>query len=414
LLSEAPAVRQVIPSSFLLRTSSIFSFIAGSHLEQQDIPQQIQVTHQSSLQQTKYHFQKHSKYLTRYSMAEYKETVDKMLQGHATEVAQLIVDATEIITLVVGPQMARIPCLKVLLGYYSGFFNGALWLYTATFADWYLDFGPSRVKPRSVTLAELWVMADRLLIPKLTNHLMVVICECCQADGWSIGEVEYIYKNTIPGSMLRLYMKDMIAVEGPLHNRGEYPLEHMEEWMALITEGGDLVTDCALFGFARWVDGEDAKPHYFKNMTKYFQEVDNTKPEEWLAKNYSAELVQPKAAELVLNNTTPESRLRLYLKDVLAMEGPLHDKSSSHASKLCDENYKAGFANWKEDKQLKPYNDKNRDVYFQAVDPISPKLWLEKYCGLKVFPILLFLPAKLQLVGSLPLREQESYLTMTS
>lgn len=141
-------------------------------------------------------------------------------------------------------------------------------------------------------------------------------------------------------------------------------------------------------------------------------------------------LVQPKAAELVFNNTTPECRLRLYMKDVLAMEGPLHDKSSSHASKLGDENYKARgmilfakggdliteclearFANWNGDKQLKPYNDRNRDVYCQAVDPISTKLWLEKYCGLKVFPILLFLPAKLQLVGSLPLREQESYLT---
>ncbi|KAH6682038.1 hypothetical protein B0J14DRAFT_458303, partial [Halenospora varia] len=138
---------------------------------------------------------------------------------------------TETITLVVGPNQVRMSCSKVLLGYFSAFFRSAFyggfaqtlqneielpeedpavmtilikWLYTGQlFTPDLLSLGHSTA---SVPLEELWVMADRLLIPSLSNHVMHEICKWCVNQCIEAETAEYVYNNTAKGSKLRQFV----------------------------------------------------------------------------------------------------------------------------------------------------------------------------------------------------------------
>ncbi|KAH8658664.1 hypothetical protein BGZ60DRAFT_123844 [Tricladium varicosporioides] len=248
-----------------------------------------------------------------------EEEYPRLLE-HGAALADLLAHLTETVVLVVGPEKVRMPCSKVLLGYFSGFFKGAFyggfpqalqneielpkeepaamtilikWLYTGQ-----LFIGDKPCLGHSsalLSLEELWVMADRLLIPKLSNHAMWEICNWCQIQCLEAETAEYVYNNTAQGSKLRRFVADLIVVEGPFHQLVKAPTPEerqcREDWVSLLAKGGDVVGDCVLIGFANWNNEEASKPYNSPNKEKYLQEVSMTTPKEWLRQNYESGLV---------------------------------------------------------------------------------------------------------------------------
>ncbi|KAH6682039.1 hypothetical protein B0J14DRAFT_695503 [Halenospora varia] len=185
----------------------------------------------------------------------------EMILDHTVEVANLsVLGASQIVTLVVGPWKLRIPCLKVLLGYYSGFFHGAF----------YGGFPQSS--------------QDEIILPEEISDVMEILV---------IGNLRIfgripsprrsscvIFDNTAPNYKLRLFVKDLIAVEGPFNesNAQLYGKDFKEEWLLTLAKGGGPVKECVQTGLSNFVDG--SKPYDPNKRRKYYQEVDKSSPEE--------------------------------------------------------------------------------------------------------------------------------------
>lgn len=79
-----------------------------------------------------------------------------------------------------------------------------LWLYTRKLDDKCHDaFRP---------LCRLWVFADRLLIPMLTNFCIDAIKDQFKQGQVPSGEVAYIYENSIPTSGLRRMVVHVLVI----------------------------------------------------------------------------------------------------------------------------------------------------------------------------------------------------------
>jgi len=65
---------------------------------------------------------------------------------------------------------------------------------------------------RCLTLVELWVLADKLLIPRLQNEALREIHKMAESEKKTPTRFsKYVYKNTAPGSQLRRYFVDRCA-----------------------------------------------------------------------------------------------------------------------------------------------------------------------------------------------------------
>ncbi|TVY65575.1 hypothetical protein LSUE1_G009174 [Lachnellula suecica] len=232
---------------------------------------------------------------TKAEIARHTEEVSRLLIGGQDQTRKI--QCHDIVTLVVGPDHTKLKCHKVLLGFKSEYFDGACygnfstsetneirleeenptaiavlisWLYTGHISQ-----------SCSIAPEELWVLGDRFLCSDFSNAVIRHLFSHCTRNHVAIKTVQYAYENTVSGSKLRAFIKDMILVEGPLN--GALADEDDEEaWRDLIRCGGDLVIDIALEGSFNSYENVDKRPYYWKNQPKYLQPIVSRPIEDFL------------------------------------------------------------------------------------------------------------------------------------
>jgi hypothetical protein len=165
------------------------------------------------------------------------------------------------VTLIVGPAKSSITCHKALLGYFAEFFDAALFGRFVEAASTTLELPEDAVEDiaafvtwaytghiTSPRLEELWVLGQRLQSPKLSNDCMRMRFNKSSVRWMEAKAARYVYENTMEGSKLRQFIKDLIQAEGPLceecvESNDREDTQYNEDWKTLIKEGGDLVLD---------------------------------------------------------------------------------------------------------------------------------------------------------------------------
>jgi hypothetical protein len=95
----------------------------------------------------------------------------------------------------------------------------------------------ARCDKENISRIELWVLAEKLLIPQLQNEAMTLLQRVGRTciDPFEI-HVKYIYQNTAENSPLRRFVVNMIAWTAPSSEYKKYPHLYPPEFLL------DLVT----------------------------------------------------------------------------------------------------------------------------------------------------------------------------
>ncbi|KAK0112499.1 hypothetical protein ONS96_001735 [Cadophora gregata f. sp. sojae] len=103
------------------------------------------------------------------------------------------------------------------------------WLYTQTLIN------KSSEQPLSSHLFKLWILADKMLIPRLQNDILSMLEEARKSKGLPSAVFAYVYENTAEGSVLRRYIVEMcMAKTEAMKNPDDYPRELLLE---IVVEG---------------------------------------------------------------------------------------------------------------------------------------------------------------------------------
>jgi hypothetical protein len=222
-------------------------------------------------------------------------------------------------TLIVGKARTRIPCHKILLGFFSEFFESALygdfsesrtsevflpddelgevqdfvawpysgrvvWFCGASEFPWVsLDNRPKQLRDQitekdkdykvhadSAMARAAWVFGDKIIAPRYSNNAMKQLLYLNEEEELSAAQAEWIFQNSIANSKLRVLVKDSIACCGPFNpeNQSCYD-DTIDNRRLLLAKGGDLVMECVEFGLSQNLPEEKA-PWYSKNQTKVY------------------------------------------------------------------------------------------------------------------------------------------------
>jgi len=114
----------------------------------------------------------------------------------------------------------------------------------ALFVQWLhaqkaLDNKAAEICPGSLILSNLWILADRLLIPTLQNEVIVAYEKALVAYKKRPTEttLDYIYKNTTPGSLLRQYITRVVATR-KVGNIERYPKDLLVDMISFMDMKG--------------------------------------------------------------------------------------------------------------------------------------------------------------------------------
>ena len=127
---------------------------------------------------------------------------------------------------------------------------------------------------------ELWVLGDRLGSPKFTNEVMYLMYSTYNLqERWlSAQSADIAFKQIVPGSQLRKFVKAYVDAHGPLCTRAvetevkDYENEAYErDWHALIEAGGELVLHLTIGNGFRGQSYElyGGQPYLIKHQTDY-------------------------------------------------------------------------------------------------------------------------------------------------
>lgn len=174
-----------------------------------------------------------------------------------------------IVTLIFGHDKTKVTCHKALLGHYSEYFD-------AMFYGSFVEAGKdefdmtqenaehmaaftTRIYTGTIMnedVLALWVLGDKLRSPAFTNEVMHLVFSKYEYDSLYASDTEYVYRNCPKEAKLRKFVKELILCKGPLSS----PC-YLEEWLALLAQGGDLVTDIIGEGgsFRDEIDDPDGK-----------------------------------------------------------------------------------------------------------------------------------------------------------
>lgn len=220
------------------------------------------------------------------------------------EIADLdrLSSCSEIAMLIVGPSETKLSCHKALMGFFSEFFDAALYGNfkegetntvrlpeeapddVVAFVAWIY----SGHIECDLNAARLWTLGDRLRSPDFCNDVMYLLMDTYgsytrDSGQWlSAATVDYIYDHTTEESALRRFVRDNIISDGPLCERALKEQSDREgfkeEWIGLIRRGGDVVVDVAMVaGFSNDKDNEEA-PYISANQHKYIVDMKGTRP----------------------------------------------------------------------------------------------------------------------------------------
>jgi hypothetical protein len=164
--------------------------------------------------------------------------------------------------LIFGDQKTIIPCHKALLGFFSQFFDSALygsfseaaqaevclpeeeleqvqdlvaWLYSGQSRaglaiqdeislfragerkEWTGNepLPEDEFKSRKFA-ASIWILADKIMCPRLVNYVMEYMLYDFSTFIYCSFDTEYAFSISMPGSKLRVLYQDLIATDGPL------------------------------------------------------------------------------------------------------------------------------------------------------------------------------------------------------
>jgi hypothetical protein len=215
-----------------------------------------------------------------------------------------IINCPEIVTLIVGPAKSSITCHRALLCYFAEFFDATLFGRFVEAASTTLELPEDAAEDiaafvtwaytghiTSPRLIELWVLGQRLQSPKLSNDCMRMMFNKYW-ESWMVAEeARYSYENTMEGSKLRQFIKDLIQAEGPLCEECVRYFEgdkiqrssFQEDWKTLIKEGGDLVFDVVKDGSFGNKKDSGYCPYFKGNQLKYLLEVTGRPIEDFIA-----------------------------------------------------------------------------------------------------------------------------------
>ena len=90
------------------------------------------------------------------------------------------------------------------------------WMYTQNTDGW----KEKLAETQSFKLYCAWILADRLIIPKLQNDVITILPKMILP----LGDIHWLYKNTTPGGKLRSFMSDWCAITSKLF------IEYKEGW----------------------------------------------------------------------------------------------------------------------------------------------------------------------------------------
>ncbi|KAF8864145.1 hypothetical protein BDZ45DRAFT_55503 [Acephala macrosclerotiorum] len=214
--------------------------------------------------------------------------------------------------MIVGAQKSRMKCHKILLSFYSRFFNGALngnfaesgksdidlpeddveavrtfvqWVYTG---DVYFGHEHWFEEAENHALAntepeKVWIFGDKILAPKFANEMMYAIFEKQEDvlnERLQPHVAEYVFANTAPKAELRSFVVDRIQACGPFNPEDK---SNENAWLATIAKGGDLVVDCMRGGgFHNFTEDYPQDP---VNWHKYMQTESQASVDDWLKKH---------------------------------------------------------------------------------------------------------------------------------
>lgn len=116
------------------------------------------------------------------------------------------------------------------------------WIYTGR-----LDYSKDALKHKAPE--GLWLFGMEIRSPEFTNAAMRLLLAQLRSGRLSAERARFVYKNTTPGSKLRLCIADDIAACGPL--RRNTASDYCTKWRQLLAQGGDIVIDNAQNGFGR-------------------------------------------------------------------------------------------------------------------------------------------------------------------
>lgn len=137
------------------------------------------------------------------------------------------------------------------------------------------------------TAERLWILGDKLLACDFTNAAMELVGRRYHQSIPQAMVADYVYDNTLPGSKLRLFWKQLVRTEGPLLRHSEHNIyssgDIEVEWATVLVKGGDLVTDC-LAGFL--IDELSSchrdTPYLNGNLRKYMNATEPTSATDWI------------------------------------------------------------------------------------------------------------------------------------
>jgi hypothetical protein len=245
---------------------------------------------------------------------------------HLLTTMRRITLSPEIVTLVVGAAQDRVSCHKTLLGFYSQYFEAALysgfsesissemplpednfagaqkfvaWLYTGRVSwvagespvDMRLDNGDGYESGNhddkkcefysgETVTAHTWIFADRMMAPRFANYAMEILCDLYDEQDCSAHEAVYAFENSIPNSKIRHFFRDMIAYAGPFSPKRDLPWGSHDAWEKVLERGGEVVKACAKIGFSQDLELEKA-PWTPENRQKYMVDMDELDPVGW-------------------------------------------------------------------------------------------------------------------------------------
>lgn len=177
--------------------------------------------------------------------------------GNVNGIPSLCRSSGDIAKLIVGADRIIVSCHKILLSYYSDFFDKALFgsykeLDTCeirlaeedpneinAFVQWIYTGDCPRIAPSE----NFWRLGDRLGAPEFANLWMYwALCDIEDGDvGLRAEKTEFIYSNTTEHSKLRLITKDrMRNVNLNFHSFSE---DFRDSWVAVLEKRGDILKD---------------------------------------------------------------------------------------------------------------------------------------------------------------------------
>jgi hypothetical protein len=226
------------------------------------------------------------------------------------------------VTLITGPEQARIPANRQLLVFFSDFFERGLyrkfseagqatfalpevvsedfkifmaWTYIGNsalfkfanidrYAHIVLVLDDNKSDANGLQLIRLWILGDMLLSKGFCNDIILTLGRYFENKYITPDMVQTTYDSTTEQSQLRTLIRDVVTLEGPFGDSSAD--RHEDKWRQLILHGGDAVLDIATHGGFEGTPLHKASRLYnYPQIEQYIEEESQITATEWLAKH---------------------------------------------------------------------------------------------------------------------------------